>query len=222
LFARGLGGEYCGITGGGGGIRINGGVWSNGNVELLGNGAFIFGLSPFTFSDYYGQIRAVVGSGSTLTLQTSSGTIMDGGYGGGTNGFTLQATGTTFGKIVENSGGMDIQSGAAPTTALTLDGSQNATFHGNVSPTADNSKDLGSASYQWRDVYAKGHLYLADGCDIDTGTTAGTMIAQTVLQKLGFFGATPITQRAKASYNNWASLSDVVDALVDLGLFDQP
>lgn len=32
--------------------------------------------------------------------------------------------------------------------------------------------------------------------------------------------ATPVVQRAKASYNNWASLSDVVNALVALGLFD--
>lgn len=38
---------------------------------------------------------------------------------------------------------------------------------------------------------------------------------------VGFFGKTPVGQRLKANYNNWASLSDVVQALVDIGLFDQ-
>jgi hypothetical protein len=38
---------------------------------------------------------------------------------------------------------------------------------------------------------------------------------------LGFFNATPVTQRLKANYNNWAALADVVSALVDLNLFDQ-
>lgn len=36
----------------------------------------------------------------------------------------------------------------------------------------------------------------------------------------GFFGTAPVTQRAKADYNNWAAFGDVVDALVALGLFD--
>ena len=38
--------------------------------------------------------------------------------------------------------------------------------------------------------------------------------------KVGSFGATPIVQLAKASYNNWAAFTDVVDALVAIGLFD--
>jgi hypothetical protein len=39
-------------------------------------------------------------------------------------------------------------------------------------------------------------------------------------KKIGFFGVTPVSQQAKASHNNWTSLSDVVSALVNLGLFD--
>ena len=39
-------------------------------------------------------------------------------------------------------------------------------------------------------------------------------------KSLGFFGASPVTQRLKASHNNWAALSDVVNALVELGVFD--
>lgn len=37
---------------------------------------------------------------------------------------------------------------------------------------------------------------------------------------VGFFGATPVSQQLKASHNNWAALSDVVSALVNLGLLD--
>ena len=65
------------------------------------------------------------------------------------------------------------------------------------------------------------HLKLQDACDIVCSDVTGTRIATAATQKLGFFGATPVTQRAKANYNDWASLADVVQALVDLGLFDQ-
>ena len=38
---------------------------------------------------------------------------------------------------------------------------------------------------------------------------------------IGLFGGSPVGQRLKADYNNWASLSDVVQALVDIGILDQ-
>lgn len=61
---------------------------------------------------------------------------------------------------------------------------------------------------------------LGDGVNIACGTGTGTQIATSATQKLGFFGKTPRVQAAKASYGNWAALSNVVTALVDLGLFD--
>ena len=64
-------------------------------------------------------------------------------------------------------------------------------------------------------------LTVGDGVNIPLGTTTGTQIGTAASQKLGFYGATPVVQRAKASYNNWAAFTDVVDALVALGLFDQ-
>jgi len=51
-------------------------------------------------------------------------------------------------------------------------------------------------------------------------TTTGTEIATAADQKLGFFGATPVAQQTKAAHNNWAAVSDVVNALVSLGFFD--
>lgn len=64
-------------------------------------------------------------------------------------------------------------------------------------------------------------IVIADAKNIVLATTTGTKIGTATNQKLGFFNATPVTQRTKAAYNNWAALSDVVGALVALGLFDQ-
>jgi len=56
--------------------------------------------------------------------------------------------------------------------------------------------------------------------DLVTDTTTGTKIGTAANQKIGFFGDTPVVQLAKASYNNWVALGDVVNALVAIGLFD--
>lgn len=65
-------------------------------------------------------------------------------------------------------------------------------------------------------------LTMGEGENIIAGTTTGTQIGTAAAQKLGFYGKTPVVQRAKANYANWAALSNVVQALVDLGLFDAP
>lgn len=62
---------------------------------------------------------------------------------------------------------------------------------------------------------------MAEGAHFMFGTSTGTKLATGSDQKLGFFGATPVSQRMKTNYNSWTNLSDVVQALVDLGLFDQ-
>ncbi len=49
----------------------------------------------------------------------------------------------------------------------------------------------------------------------------GAVLKATNAGLLGLFGATPVSQRLKANYNNWAAVGDVVDALVALGAFDQ-
>lgn len=70
-------------------------------------------------------------------------------------------------------------------------------------------------------VVISNQLRLTDGVNVSVGNANGTRIGISTDQKLGFFGATPVTQRAKYLYNNWSSHSDIVQALVDLGLFDQ-
>ena len=45
--------------------------------------------------------------------------------------------------------------------AMTIDTSEDCTFAGNLFPTVDNSKDLGSASKRWRNIYTT-DLHLAN------------------------------------------------------------
>lgn len=71
------------------------------------------------------------------------------------------------------------------------------------------------------EVHIKDRLRFWDGKNIQLGRGTGTKIGTAADQKLSFFGRTPVVQRPKASYNNWTALDDVVDALVDLGLFDE-
>jgi hypothetical protein len=68
------------------------------------------------------------------------------------------------------------------------------------------------------------NIKIFDGRNIQLGKTTGTKIGTeggATGQKIGFFGATPVLQQLKANHNNWANISDVVSALVNLGLLDQ-
>lgn len=70
-------------------------------------------------------------------------------------------------------------------------------------------------------LLCSGDITIADAVDIILNATTGTKIGTAASQKLGFFNQTPVSQLLKASYNNWAAFGDVVQALVDIGLFDQ-
>lgn len=60
----------------------------------------------------------------------------------------------------------------------------------------------------------------ADGSIILYDANGSTKRMEVDGSGIGFFAATPVGQRLKANYNNWAAFGDVVDALVALGLFD--
>ena len=51
------------------------------------------------------------------------------------------------------------------------------------------------------------------GIRVQNDTTGGNL-------EVGFFNTTPVAQLAKASYQNWGAFTDVVNALVDIGLLD--
>ena len=98
----------------------------------------------------------------------------------------------------------------------------------------DTAYDAGVTNLRFELIGTDGnnYFYMRDEDDaeifrIETETSSGTttlagemMLGEDTSDKVGFFGTSPVLQRAKADYNNWAAFGDVVDALVDLGLFD--
>lgn len=60
---------------------------------------------------------------------------------------------------------------------------------------------------------------IASGGDLAVNS-ASIKLGNASTDRIGFFGATATTQELKASNGNWASLDNVVGALVKLGLFD--
>lgn len=53
---------------------------------------------------------------------------------------------------------------------------------------------------------------------LETDSSSGTIRIDNT--GIGFFGAAPVAQQAKADNNNWAAISDVTNALANLGLID--
>ncbi len=67
------------------------------------------------------------------------------------------------------------------------------------------------------------NMQIFDMRNIQVGKTVGTKIGTeggATGQKLGFFDATPVLQQLATSHNSWAKLSDIISALVNLGLLD--
>jgi len=107
---------------------------------------------------------------------------------GGTSGFVLQGAAVQFdasGQVVMNT----------------------PYLRGNTNLVTD----IGTASYYFKDLYARRHLFnntasldgtvagaitVSDGTALAVGTTNGTKIATAASQKIGFYGATPVTQRS--------------------------
>ena len=90
----------------------------------------------------------------------------------------------------------------------------------------DEDVKIGSDDDGHLDLHADTSIDMNNNVDISTkniitDTSTGTQVATGATQKLGFFGTSPVAQQLKANHNNWAALSDVVNALVNLGLFDQ-
>jgi len=124
----------------------------------------------------------------------------------------LVATDYIYGQRIELTGDTDDASGAT-ITGLDI---KNTNAVGSATRYGIKMDDANFAY----SVYTKSPVGIID-TDIVLSASTGTKIGTATTQKLGFWNKTPVAQLAKASYNNWAALSDVVQALVDVGLFDQ-
>ena len=133
--------------------------------------------------------------------------------------FLNNTTTSTVSDIRECMGGM----------AISSDQSEYCVFR-----VYDTAYDVGTTNLRFELLGADGanYFYMRDEDDaeifrIETTTSTGVatfagdlLFGEAATDKVGFWGATPIVRPAKADYNNWTAFTDVVDALVDIGLFD--
>ena len=67
--------------------------------------------------------------------------------------------------------------------------------------------------------YVNRTIWLAEGKDIKTGSTTGTKIGTDSAQKLGFWGATPVSKpTVTGSRDGNAALADLLTKLASMGL----
>jgi hypothetical protein len=83
-----------------------------------------------------------------------------------------------------------------------------------VTPNGSTARTVALSVGQNSQLTLNGDLSLADGRNLITNATTGTKIATTATQKLGFFGATPVTKPTGVA----ATASGLHAALVSLGL----
>lgn len=156
---------------------------------------------------------------TTSTLQqwgkSSGGVALSTSWILGTGGLYYLDTQTVEDVIVINTVTGAIQLGYNTTIGLGTAGvDYTLTFNG-----ADND---GVLTWMEDEDYFKfsDDIFMNDGENIIAGATTGTKLGIAASEKWGFFGATPVVQRTKAGHNNWATLGDVVNGLVELGFFD--
>ena len=123
------------------------------------------GLTGSTLAS--GVTASSLTSVGTLTSLTSSGGIIATSYNlssSGTFDWTLRNSGSTLefyenqvagavGLSVTQSGHGTFRAGLTIGGNFIASGTGSHTFAGNVLPSADNSKDLGSSSYRWANLY---------------------------------------------------------------------
>lgn len=198
---------------------------SSANLAVGGN-LTITGTQTFTGATGFGGAVTITStSASALTVgrqgatnpvlkinaNTSSvvtGISVTGAASGGGVAVAAISSATDEALTIDAKGAGTIGIGSVSTGAVTI--TPATTITGNL--TVGSSKLVVTAS--------SGTTTLAEGANIAVGTTTGTKIGTAASQKIGFFNATPVVQQTKAGHNNWAALSDVVSALVSLGLFD--
>jgi hypothetical protein len=103
----------------------------------------------------------------------------------------LKAGTSTIGAVLDadTTGILELQSGSTPTTALTVDASQNVGIgtnspaakldvNGSIFPTSDNSTDLGSSSKRWRNVYTADLVLSNKDSQNDIDGTWGNWVIQ--------------------------------------------
>lgn len=163
-----------------GSVNITGSISLNG--EAIGTGK----LNETTFNSYatssdgrFGNIETSTGSLNSFTSSIDT-TIKNKLNGDGvisgsvqiditnTTNYTTFSSSIATTDLSQNNRLTSIENSYATTGSNTFKGTQNVS--GSIIPTIDNAFDLGSATYQWRDVYiSSGSLYI-DGTKVLSST----------------------------------------------------
>ena len=147
----------------------------NGNLIPLANNAFDIGTSTKSWRDVYasGTLRvgtAVIVAGSSAVTSTfaaavsstrfivNSGDVNNPGFsfGSGASGYGIYAPVANYSVGITTAGVQRFKCDVGDCTVA-----QTLYVAGNALPNINNTKDLGSMSVSWRDVYASGTSYLA-------------------------------------------------------------
>jgi hypothetical protein len=151
-----------------GSVKITGSIFLNGNP--IGTGK----LDETTFQSYTSSNNSRVSSLEVSTGSLNSTTSSLNTATGSLNSFTASIN-TTIKNRLNNEG-------VATTGSNLFKGTQ--THSGSILPSVDNAYDLGSAEYQWRDVYiSSGSLYI-DGTKVISSTAQELTITTDTGQSL--------------------------------------
>ena len=145
---------------------------NNVNITNLDAGNITGGTLSLGSSHF--DSSGLVASGSVTILPSNSNSSI----GNGNNslaGYSLNVTGSgSFGSSIEATTLNDTDSNTnidflssfidfKPANSLELRiGTTTSTFYGNVQPSANNTRDLGSSSRRWRDIYTQGSVNTSD------------------------------------------------------------
>ena len=138
-------------------------VTGGANVTVSAGSDLIVDDNLYVVGDITGSGHISGSSSSTGSFgRVETGNLTVGGSQG-SDGEVLTSTGTGVAWEAAG-GGVDGIVSTADATAITIDSSENTTFSGDVLPSSHNSKDLGSDSVRWA------NLYVADAHYSNVGT----------------------------------------------------
>lgn len=162
-------------------------IGTTGGTAKSNNTAYVNRVGMITSGDAYEGLlgRSVLTADRTWTLPNNSGTIAL------TSDYTLAAVLGTGADTSTN----DINVTNGDSINL-IDGGGNNGYVQGGTYTADRTWTFPDADGTVMLSTSASDLTMSEGNDIATGTVTGSIIAKTNLQKLGFYGATPIVQPA--------------------------
>lgn len=164
-------------TGCGGG-SLSGGIADS--LTFWNSSSVVSASSTLTYSSSTG-LFSVLGTVSSTAINTGNITAKNnnafdvGSYGKAFK--DVYSSGTVFLTVLQNAGTLT-QIGASTFTG-TLTINNLTTFNGNATPGTNNSRDLGSVSSAWKDIYSSGTTRLGTLSN-DGNTTFGDSSADTV------------------------------------------